>query len=701
MTSHKILLSLLLVIGLINALNVNDYLYPEEENATIIYKNFTIGTTQYSIVSVDGQDILLLKGGNAVTEQLEIENAVYSYYLKTHYPSDDEISELRALITRYNESRNDGFRWKGKEEYTCRDVIFVNGRVKAGKDPIFCRNENDSLLCNYSAILMFQYLSSISVPPVGYWDALLEPIRIFGFSSYGMDGILDKTVSDLDAAEADETKMYGALDYLHTNIPQIEEYHLALEDSLFTWNNKLIVDSKHWGLCPDINLNETILDQIENLSGSMLEKMGPFSNFDSISSGFYAVSLQRIEYAETEKLAEEYAKAYELLQNDGEEAVLLGNAAVERVANPDLQNDVFSLEVLHTGIPQDIESRNLESIEQDFAKYNALIINIKNRSFVDLNYYNNTKNAKNLANSLVLVLESKDLDPVSMNFLILMKNETGDLDAQFRNGLTVDELENLEIQYTGVAKEAQTLLNNEDNLPVTKALLLFRDSARKMNVGIASVAEKTDIVSTKEIPDNSLILGLFSGLVFVCLASMVTLIFLYITATNEFTIPRTGHIIAAAFVCSITLLLAFSVFIFLFLNKTSVDATLPEFISDFNSKNSASVVVDLRNVGYDDSIAMASCSTSLANSFVQNNKTWNIYTLTTDGCVQKTPSGETTGLTVDSCMEMADNESSVFMLSYSANNEPPKFSIIYENKAEIKANLDYYESCPLVALFNE
>jgi hypothetical protein len=55
---------------------------------------------------------------------------------------------------------------------------------------------------------------------------------------------------------------------------------------------------------------------------------------------------------------------------------------------------------------------------------------------------------------------------------------------------------------------------------------------------------------------------------------------------------------------------------------------------------------------------------------------------------------------VSECMGMADNESSSFHFGYSSDNEPPRFSIIYENKAQINANMDYYDSCPLVSLFS-
>jgi hypothetical protein len=52
------------------------------------------------------------------------------------------------------------------------------------------------------------------------------------------------------------------------------------------------------------------------------------------------------------------------------------------------------------------------------------------------------------------------------------------------------------------------------------------------------------------------------------------------------------------------------------------------------------------------------------------------------------------------CLDDVDGADSSFVLGYSSKNEPPKFSVIYRNRAEINANLDYYESCPLMALFS-
>jgi hypothetical protein len=63
-------------------------------------------------------------------------------------------------------------------------------------------------------------------------------------------------------------------------------------------------------------------------------------------------------------------------------------------------------------------------------------------------------------------------------------------------------------------------------------------------------------------------------------------------------------------------------------------------------------------------------------------------------------SGGSSNIDNSECTDALDEAGSSFLLAYSQKNEPPRFSVIYRNRAEISANLDYYESCPLVALFS-
>src|SRR5262249_36972582 len=149
--------------------------------------------------------------------------------------------------------------------------------------------------------------------------------------------------------------------------------------------------------------------------------------------------------------------------------------------------------------------------------------------------------------------------------------------------------------YTELSGEAQSLLRTESDTPATRVILLFRGFARGINSGIAGVATKSTVVSPSAIPKSPLTLAGFSALFFLSFGSILMLIFIHIFASHRFRIPKTGHIIGAAFLCLMVVLLVFSVLMYLFLGKTSTDATLPEFLADFGTKNSTSIVVDLRN----------------------------------------------------------------------------------------------------------
>jgi hypothetical protein len=700
MTSQKVAYVLLALVALSSAFSVDDYLYSYEDSPSVTYENFTQNGKQYSIISLDGEDALMLENGKLMNDSSEIDSVLELYYLSQYYPSDDEVDDLMDLLEAYNDSRNDGHKFPDKEEYVCREIIFIDGRVKDGGQPIFCRDESDDENCKKASMLMFQFLSSVSgTPPVSSPSALVDPLKEFGFASYGTDRILDDLDSKFEDAESDRAKMMTALQDTQDAIPDLEDYLEDLEDSQWGWTAQKGCDQNHWCLCPDIDLNDSHLEDIEDQVDDLIDKIGPFDQFAEVSAQIYTQSMDRHHYATVEKKAADHLEDFQELEEDGAAAISLGDEAVSHVSNYSLSLNLSKLRSLHTDIPDDIEDREFNTTEDDIEEYEELIDYVNDVSFLMLQQYNATLDAKHETDSIVVLLEARDLDPVSKESLEVLENHTADLDAEFRDGLTIEELKSLEVEYKSVRDEAQNLLSTETEAPATQVLLLFRGFARNVNTGIAGFAEKTEIIEREEIPQSPVTLGLFSGLVFLSLASIALLVFLYVVATTRFSIPQTSHILASAFFSVLLLLLSFSVFMFLFLGKTSTDATLTEFLTDFESKEETAIAVDLRNASYSDSLAMASCAEDLAKSMGDQNKSWTLYKISGNTCTQETPDANAT-LDTNECLADMGNASSAFMLGYSDTNEPPKFSVIYTNKAEIKANYDYYESCPLVALFS-
>ena len=698
----KYAFALIVLIGLAMAsFNVNNYLYDDETTDSVTYSDFTYEGDDYRIVTVAGTDIFLLKNDEVVSDVNEVEDVIYEYYLDTYYPSDDEIDELRGLLETYNESRNDGQKFVGKEEHMCRQVLFIDGRVKYGTTPIYCRNEDDEELCEYAAKLMYQYLSSVTgAPPTASWEDLYDPIREFGFASYGADEIIDDAYTKFESAEDDRGRMYAALSHVDESIDELKDHLEIVEGTMFGWTPEKTCDSDHWCMCPDMDLHDESLEEIEELTEELMEKMEPFANYIGVAGSIANNTADRIAFSEGEQSATSYGASFTSLQARGQDAIALGMEAESHITNPTLSSKLSTLEALDATIPSNIDARDFSSMEADIEQYETLVDDVVELSETALSVYNTTLDAKNNADALLLVLETRELDPFSETELAQLKNDSFDLDATFREGLTPEQWTGLAAEYENVSARATVLLHDQEESPVYNAFLLFRGFARKMNGGISGFVTATDIATPSEVPENKLLaFGGFSLLTLLSFGAIMVLMFLSILVFKRLHVSKMRYVLIAAFVGCFGALLLFSGLLYAYLEKTSVDASVEEYLLDFENRESTAIVVDLRSVTFNDE-PMVDCANSLAGIFDSMNKSVTVYELRSGGC-DKTVYGQSsypTGLS--SCLDDAAGMESEFLLNYSSTVEEPKFSIIYYNKAEINANTAYYDSCPLTALFN-
>ncbi len=699
MTSHKVVACLLLLAAVSMAFNVSDYLYPQEQNASITYTNFTVNGTAYSLVAIGGTNSFLLQDGDPVTNQSVMDSVLYSYFVQKYSPSQSDVQTLLGTIQTFNLSRNDGYDFKNKEEYTCRDdVLLSTGKITVNGQPVVCR---DNASCAQTAMLLFSvYGEGLNL---GSASTLLQPLMDFTPVSLRMDDLLNNYTIMLNNLTQDN--MGASLGYISNTSGELKPDALKIEHTIFRTPrlndtaDRAACNLVCYAICPSLQLDEGAAQSIHDQAAALYQKIGPLNNYQGVSAQVFNSTMDRTERLKTENLAVYYSDTFAPIALSGSAAIDVGNDALSHVMNNTLSAKLDQLKSLNTTIPQDISGRNFTTLDSDISLYQNLTALVTNSSAGMLAVYNSTKNAKNIENSLILVLQTKDLDPVSMKSLELLVNDSSDIDAQFRDGLTVAQLQAISANYSNLTSRGQLLLQSESDTPATRVLLLFRGFARRINTGIAEVAEKSS-VPPSTIPQSPLVLGAFSALFFLSFGSIVLLIFIHIFSANRFRIPKTGHILGAAMLSVIMILLLFSVFMYLFLGKTSTDATLPEFLSEFGSKKTAAIVVDLRNASFSDTAAMQACASSLAGSFGEKNKTYSIYTLTPTSCTGTSPAGLNTSYNARDCQNSIDSADSSFVLSYTPSNQPPKFSVIYQNKAQINANLDYYQSCPLVALFS-
>jgi hypothetical protein len=698
--------------GMLYAFHSGSYFYATEKNVTVAYTNFTLDGANYSIVKFNGVDTFLLKDGEPLTNQSDIEPVMHAYYVERYYPSGQELSGLRALVKTFNDSRNNGYDFKNKEEYTCRNDGFLNGKLRYPNGTYLeCR---DNVSCTrLSSLLVSAYCEHNNLCSGA---DLLPMLTNFSQASYGMDYLISNYSAKLDNVSQDN--IVATLDYIKDTSGTLKAYSLAIEGTIFRTPrlndtaDRNACKLKCFGICPSFDLDQDAADQIKSTATTLANKVAPLKNYNSNSAQLAGNTAARMEYAKVEAAADYYSDLFGGLNASGAGAIALGKEAKKHVSNMTLNANLDKLMALHATIPEDIGDRNFTGMDADIASYRNRTVLVRNLSISLLAAYNSTRDAKNRADSLVIALETKDLDASALETFRVLQNRTADLDAAFRDGYTVGQLEAMRLNYTNISAEAQEMLKSESDVPALKAALLFRGFARRVNGGIAKFAVATNLGDNKSIFDNRTIsFGTFSGLVFLSLTALSVLAFMYLLMMLNLDVPQSRHILGAAFLCTIVIFLGFSLFLYLFLDKTAASATFTEFVSDLNSRNSTSILLDLRNVSYSDSQSMATCADSLAGVLGQKNMTWTIYTLTPNTCTEKKRPGgnavfntttNTTAnatLTVADCIGRAENQPSSFVLGYSAKTEPPAFSVIYQSRAVINANSDYYKSCPLVVLF--
>ncbi len=694
-----LVLGLLLLFQFSAAFDVNDYLYEEETAESVGYTDFTLDGTAYSIVSISGEKTFLLKEGSPVNSSSEIEDVVSRYYEMEYYPSEEEIDELEELIERYNDSRNDGQKFAGKEEYVCRSVIFIDGRVKSGPDPIYCRNEDDEEMCKFASMLMYQFLSSVSgAPPVASYDDLLGPIKEFGFASYGTDTILDNIDSRLNEAKADKSKIYDALTYIDDSIPTLEGYIEDVEDTLFGWTKTKGCDTNHWCLCPDIDLDEDALGDLDDYVDELLGKVGPFSECSSVAASINSNTAARFTHYGEELLASDYGLEFGPLADEGKEVIEKTDEILTHVSNATLSSDLERLKELNSSITSKINERNFTNLEFDISEYEYALSKVDSASSSIILLYSDVGDAKNTADALMLVLSSRDMQGYSGEKVNEFSQQIEEFNVLFSTKLTVDELSALKDSYDRIISEGNELIAIQQTEPTYGSFLAFRGFAKDVNEGLSAFAERSELAEPASFTENeTLAFGGFATIVFVSFSALCIILFLSLMLSRRFFNAKVRVITLSVFVFFLIIIGVFSFGLYYYMDKTAVDATVGEFMEDFEEKESAAIAMDLAGLSGREASSIEGCGMTLYSSLIEKNKSVTVYRIYADSCVKSSDgSNETQALW--ECEEALDSEDAVVMLTYSTQNENPEFSTVYKTEAVVKANSDYYTTCPVIAL---
>ncbi len=700
-----VVLLVLLASGAALSFRAEDYLYANESGAGVTYSNFMQDGGNYSLVKINGNGAFLLLNGAPLQDQAKMTQVLHDYYVQTYFPTTAEISQIRDYLVKYNDSKNNGemVSMRGKEDNACRYNTFIDGHIRIGNGSVHC---SDNASCNIAAALLYSAYNEAF--GWGSPTQVLEPIKTYAFATYGSEALIAQDFAALDSINEDN--VYSNLKSVQDSIAPLRQDESDIETSVFRFPRLDDPDDVEacrgvcYGLCPPLNFDSTQLDGLDSSLVAIISKVTPLASQATTGAAIYASTVARLEKHAEEMNASHYSAIYNPLATSAAATIASAESTTSLIKNSSLQANLSALQDLHSGINASINSRNFNTLDRDLALYRALIPVVNNLSNATFAVYNASMDAKNRADSIAFILDATDLDPLARADADRLKNRTSMLDARFSKGLAEQAYLNLTRNYTDISSQSEALLRQTRENPGSMLLLSFRSFALKINQGLAGTIESAKLMPLNQVPQNKMqTFGLFSLATFLSLGSMCLLVFLSILVLRQFTARSSRYALLVLFLLSVLSVSTFAAFMYIYLDKTSSHADVGEFLADMKARNSSVVLIDTQNASPLAAGPMASCGDSIARTLLAENKTVTLLSLGPSGCTRQSGPGSAASVNVTKewCIDSLNNASSAILLNYSAYSEVSRFTVIYQNRADIEAGVPYYSSCPLPSLLGK
>lgn len=677
-----VLIVFLSVFSVTFAFQMTDYLYSGEHITTVTYENFTLSGSSYSLVKVGATESFILKDGNPLTNETDVTSVLKAYYKSKYYPTSTQIEEIKGLIDSYNSSRNDGGRWKGKEQQACRDVLLVSGIIKYYGKPLLC-SETDMKACNLTAQMLYYsapYAEGIrqTMPYPLMYDALIN----FTLADNKIADILNKTFWYVD--NLNDENSVEAFSYIKDSIPTIKAKEKVVEETIFRMpkaENKedkaLCIKQNCMGLCPDLDYNSTKLDTLAKTVASVLEKGKPFFEYKNLGAALTKNTNDRLYFKEATEKTDYYSKMLAPMKKGIKETIASADEAATLVDNTSFKAKLASLKELNDKINKSIAEKKIENLDSDFSQFAFLLSAVKNGTNTTVALYNETTAIRDEAVTLMLLADTGgEMDGNVKAQFEYLKNKTAFLESGYKPGMSPEKY--------AYYKEAYANLTEQEIVPFMQtqqefvAFSKFRSFARKVNNGIKEVATTSEFIKPDQLASNAanipLVISIVSFFAFSSLA-----MFMFIIMKRRSKVIGFGSIIILLVV--IGGIFAFSAETYFYFSKTSVSADVNEFALSMIDEKNVTIALQTSGASGETSDNMKKCAAELEKALKGNNKTVSM----SEGALPTSSVNST---------------SPSFIFKYSqTGDEKSSFSAVFDKKAVLVGDSAYYRTCPIASVF--
>lgn len=679
-----LLISIFLVSMLFSAFNPSEFLYADESPASIVYENFTHLGSQYSIVKISGQPVFLLSNGTLINDSAIIDSIITPYYREQYYLTDSELEELRNLISLYNISRNDGTIFRDKEEYVCREGLFLNG-ITYGNERVTCATEEG---CKKLSMIIYNAPFAEGIRRNFAIETFVGFMMEFSSATFGNDALLVQDYQLL--LDLSPSNARTSIQAIKESIPSINENSATIESSIFRTPRRnddadraKCINENCLGLCPDLDMNETYMSNLDSKLDTYLSRFTVVSDFTQVSGLLIENLNARIIYVTEGKEAARLTQIFEPVRRRATEVLSQAKITQSHVKNTKFSNDISLLESKLVKINQSIQERSFDTVLEDIEDSDSFTQTLLSQSDSLEMTYSSSLAAKDDADAALFLLEIRDISDESQNRFVNIRSNISTLNARFASGLPDGEYVLFRDSYLLAFKEATALLEEERSKPMAATISKVRGFSRRVNHGLENFLILTDTEDLPDTVDSKIFFGSFAIINFVSFTSLTVLMFLMIYRVFR---PNRVFLSIIFALLSVAILILSGV-LFIYTEKTANNAELDEFLDEVSRSNITTVFVDTR--GADSPQVMLDCANRVATGLGNKNITVHLFSITQNECTDirtAAPSKE--------CNTFAKDTTSIFM-NYSQVYHKPTFKTVFQPHAYISGNTMNYKFCSL------
>lgn len=668
------------------AINIQDYLYPNENISDVRYEAFSISGMKYELVFIKNEETFILKEDEIINDSTEIETTLKAYYSAKYYPASADIANLTAYFVELNASRNNGegrFERVG-EEQTCRDRV----GEKLPKPPANYKEMYGDEYMYWATLMCSLWGQEINCNDP---DMIYDYIKEFWAATRAVDERMNGTFNYLNNLSADN--IYEGLLYMNESMPIIESNYDTMKNSMLRFPLGGVSECKAcFGICPPIVYNETAIAEIKLLLPQLIAQTKSLGTYVEISSSIASMTLERINYKTSEDLTEYYLRIYTPINTSADDIINRSEESLGLVMNKTFAGKVDTIKALKIEIESNIALKKFDGMDEKINQFVELLGEANETIEPNKQWYYNAELERDRVTGMIFLLESKDLSTEDVAQLSQYKIEKSNLDSGFVKGLEPSTYEEYSARYIDIQEKLLPLMKSKEDIAIIKSAKAFAKNAGETTSNL--------ILTVQEMPtsDRSTVLELLpTSLSFFSYLSLTSLLviassILYLKIRGRFASAnqKTYYWIGIGVIGVILALL--SIGFYILLDRSLLKASFEDFSEVIAKTDNVAVVVNYAGAPETAAVPMSSCAEKIINNLAAQNKTIVFY-IYTDKCIIN-------GIETNKDKKQCEDEISVprIVLTYSNVQQNPSFSTVMDIKGKISGDEAYFNLCPISAV---